>query len=84
MADRIDAAAHAAFRKLVVQDGFADWFARSARSARSAASASAPGRPSGADPGLSVGFRSGRGAAPAMDLADLQAIPWVFAWSRPG
>ena len=28
MADRIDAAARAAFHKLVVQDGFADWFAR--------------------------------------------------------
>ena len=28
MADRIDAAARAAFHKLVAQDGFADWFAR--------------------------------------------------------
>ena len=28
MADRIDAAARAAFRRLVEEDGFADWFAR--------------------------------------------------------
>src|SRR5260370_14589134 len=25
---------------------------------------------------------AGRAAAPAMDLADLRAIPWVFAWSQ--
>ena len=83
MADRIDAAARAAFRKLVVQDGFADWFARIS--------------PLGEIGGLRIGSRpakrgltpasasasgAGRGAAPAMDLADLRAIPWVFAWSQ--
>ncbi len=80
MADRIDAAARAAFRKLVVQDGFADWFARIS--------------PLGEIGGLRIGSRpakrgltpagsgGGRGAVPAMDLADLRAIPWVFAWSQ--
>ena len=80
MADRIDAAARAAFRKLVVQDGFADWFARIS--------------PLGEIGGLRIGSRpakrgltpqtpaGGPGAVPAMDLADLRAIPWVFAWSQ--
>jgi len=80
MADRIEAAARAAFRTLVVQEGFADWFARIS--------------PLGEIGGLRIGSRpakrglvpSGsngrRGAVPAMDLADLRAIPWVFAWSQ--
>jgi phosphoenolpyruvate carboxylase len=82
MADRIDAAARAAFRKLVVQDGFADWFARIS--------------PLGEIGGLRIGSRpakrgltprapaadGGRGAVATMDLADLRAIPWVFAWSQ--
>ena len=60
MADRIDAAARAAFHKLVVQDGFADWFARIS--------------PLGEIGGLRIGSRpakrglsparSGRGACP--------------------
>jgi phosphoenolpyruvate carboxylase len=75
MADRIDAAARAAFHKLVVQDGFADWFARIS--------------PLGEIGGLRIGSRPakrglspGRGPVAAMDLADLRAIPWVFAWSQ--
>ena len=87
MADRIDTAARAAFRKLVVQDGFADWFARisplgeigglrigsrPAKRGLTPASASASASASG----------GGRAAVPAMDLADLRAIPWVFAWSQ--
>ena len=83
MADRIDAAARAAFHKLMVQDGFADWFARIS--------------PLGEIGGLRIGSRpakrglapktpsasgGGRAAVPAMDLADLRAIPWVFAWSQ--
>jgi phosphoenolpyruvate carboxylase len=78
MADRIDAVARAAFHKLVVQDGFADWFARIS--------------PLGEIGGLRIGSRpakrglipagGSRGAVPAMDLADLRAIPWVFAWSQ--
>jgi phosphoenolpyruvate carboxylase len=79
IADRIDAAACAAFRALVETDGFADWFARIS--------------PLGEIGGLRIGSRPARRgllpAAPAgapaptaMDLADLRAIPWVFAWSQ--
>jgi phosphoenolpyruvate carboxylase len=76
MAERIDAAARAAFRKLVEEDGFADWFARIS--------------PLGEIGGLRIGSRPAKrglspasgGAVPAMDLADLRAIPWVFAWSQ--
>ena len=73
IADRIDAAASAAFRRLVEADGFADWFARIS--------------PLGEIGGLRIGSRPAKrglnaGAAAAMDLADLRAIPWVFAWSQ--
>jgi phosphoenolpyruvate carboxylase len=76
IADRIDTAARAAFRALVEADGFADWFARVS--------------PLGEIGGLRIGSRparrglvSERQQAPAaMDLADLRAIPWVFAWSQ--
>ena len=83
MADRIDAAARAAFRRLVEEDGFADWFARIS--------------PLGEIGGLRIGSRPAkRGLIPknpavsgasraervTMDLADLRAIPWVFAWSQ--
>ncbi len=80
MADRIDAAARAAFRKLVEEDGFADWFARIS--------------PVGEIGGLRIGSRpakrgltpsvsgASRAARVTMDLADLRAIPWVFAWSQ--
>src|SRR5271165_1254489 len=82
MADRIDAAARAAFRKLVVQDGFADWFARISPlgeigglriGSRPAKRGLTPKTPAAAD---------GRSAVATMDLADLRAIPWVFAWSQ--
>ncbi len=77
IADRIDQAARAAFRALVEADGFADWFARIS--------------PLGEIGGLRIGSRpakrglvpaAGRATAPAIDLADLRAIPWVFAWSQ--
>jgi phosphoenolpyruvate carboxylase len=76
VADRIDDAARSAFRKLVEADGFADWFARIS--------------PLGEIGGLRIGSRPAkRGLAPAavgavatMDLTDLRAIPWVFAWSQ--
>jgi phosphoenolpyruvate carboxylase len=73
IAGRIDRAACAAFRGLVEADGFADWFARIS--------------PLGEIGGLRIGSRPAkRGlrtpAGPAMDLADLRAIPWVFAWSQ--
>jgi phosphoenolpyruvate carboxylase len=74
IADRIDAAACAAFRRLVEADGFAEWFARIS-----------PLREIG---GLRIGSRPAKrglrkeAGQAAMDLADLRAIPWVFAWSQ--
>ena len=76
VADRIDEAARSAFRSLVEADGFADWFARIS--------------PLGEIGQLRIGSRPAkRGLAPAgpgsvatVDLADLRAIPWVFAWSQ--
>ncbi|HLK72958.1 MAG TPA: phosphoenolpyruvate carboxylase [Streptosporangiaceae bacterium] len=81
IADRIDRAACATFRGLVEADGFADWFARIS--------------PLGEIGGLRIGSRPAkRGLAAAaggqtspaptqkVDLADLRAIPWVFAWSQ--
>jgi phosphoenolpyruvate carboxylase len=71
IAGRIDQAACAAFRGLVEADGFADWFARIS--------------PLGEIGGLRIGSRPakrGLSASPAMDLNDLRAIPWVFAWSQ--
>ena len=73
VAARIDQAACAAFRRLVEADGFADWFARIS--------------PLGEIGGLRIGSRPAKrglanGAGPAMDLTDLRAIPWVFAWSQ--
>jgi phosphoenolpyruvate carboxylase len=71
-ADRIDQAACAAFRGLVEADGFAEWFARIS--------------PLGEIGGLRIGSRPAKRGlhqgAPAMDLTDLRAIPWVFAWSQ--
>jgi phosphoenolpyruvate carboxylase len=81
VAGRIDQAACAAFRGLVEADGFADWFARisplgeigglriGSRPARRGLSA--PAGPAGS-----------RGGETPFDLADLRAIPWVFAWSQ--
>jgi len=79
IAGRIDAAACAAFRALVEADGFAGWFARIS--------------PLGEIGGLRIGSRpakrgllpaapAGAQAPAATDLADLRAIPWVFAWSQ--
>ena len=76
VADRIDEAARAAFRGLVTADGFADWFARIS--------------PLGEIGGLRIGSRPAKrglapvspGAVATMDLTDLRAIPWVFAWSQ--
>jgi phosphoenolpyruvate carboxylase len=78
VADRIDKAACAAFRGLVEADGFAEWFARIS--------------PLGEIGGLRIGSRPARRGPSepnrephrpqAMDLDDLRAIPWVFAWSQ--
>src|SRR5580693_1283011 len=72
IADRIDQSACAAFRGLVEADGFAEWFARIS--------------PLGEIGGLRIGSRPAKRGlhqgAPAVDLTDLRAIPWVFAWSQ--
>jgi phosphoenolpyruvate carboxylase len=73
IAERIDKAACAAFRGLVESDGFAEWFARIS--------------PLGEIGGLRIGSRPAKrglsqGSPKAMDLDDLRAIPWVFAWSQ--
>jgi phosphoenolpyruvate carboxylase len=79
IARRIDRAACAAFRALIEADGFGEWFARIS--------------PLGEIGGLRIGSRpakrglnasvpSAPPAPAAMDLDDLRAIPWVFAWSQ--
>jgi phosphoenolpyruvate carboxylase len=72
IADRIDQAACAVFRGLVEADGFAEWFARIS--------------PLGEIGGLRIGSRPAKRGlghdTPKMDLTDLRAIPWVFAWSQ--
>ena len=88
VAARIDQAACAAFRRLVEADGFAGWFARisplgeigglriGSRPAKRGL------RPAGSAPVPASGGGPANGTAPAMDLTDLRAIPWVFAWSQ--
>jgi phosphoenolpyruvate carboxylase len=73
IAERIDKAACAAFRGLVESDGFAEWFARIS--------------PLSEIGGLRIGSRPAKrglkpGTQAVMDLDDLRAIPWVFAWSQ--
>jgi phosphoenolpyruvate carboxylase len=82
IADRIDAAACAAFRGLVEADGFAAWFARISPLGEIGGLriGSRPAR-RGLDPN-GPGSTEGPQAPAAMDLADLRAIPWVFAWSQ--
>ena len=96
VAARIDEAACAAFRRLVEADGFAGWFARisplgeigglrigsrpAKRGLRPAGSAPVPA--SGGGPVPASGGGPANAAAPATDLTDLRAIPWVFAWSQ--
>ncbi len=88
VADRIDEAARSAFRALVEEEGFADWFARisplgeigqlriGSRPAKRGLAPKAPNAPeSPKAPGST-------GTVATMDLAELRAIPWVFAWSQ--
>ncbi|MGB6453979.1 MAG: phosphoenolpyruvate carboxylase [Streptosporangiaceae bacterium] len=65
----LEAGALAAYRALVTADGFADWFARLS--------------PLGEIGGMRLGSRPARRGldAPAR-MADLRAIPWVFAWAQ--
>jgi phosphoenolpyruvate carboxylase len=65
----LEAAALRAYRDLVTADGFADWFARLS--------------PLGELGGMRLGSRPARRSLPSSaGLADLRAIPWVFAWAQ--
>ena len=69
VARAVEAAALRAYRALVEADGFAEWFARIS--------------PLDEISGLRIGSRPARrDAAAAAGLADLRAIPWVFAWAQ--
>jgi phosphoenolpyruvate carboxylase len=70
VADRIAAAALAAYRALVETDGFAEWLARIS--------------PLEEISGMRMGSRPARRGAAAggpSGLDDLRAIPWVFGWA---
>ena len=72
VADRMAGAALRAYRELVEADGFAGWLARISpleELGRMRIGSRPPRRGTGAAPG------------PA-DLAELRAIPWVFAWAQ--
>ena len=72
VADRMAGAAVAAYRELVEADGFAGWLAR-------ISPLEELGR-------MRIGSRPPRrgtaGAPGPADLAELRAIPWVFAWAQ--
>jgi len=67
--EALEAGALAAYRELVTAGGFAEWFARLS--------------PLGEIGTMRLGSRPARrGLAAPAELADLRAIPWVFAWSQ--
>jgi phosphoenolpyruvate carboxylase len=67
--EALEAGALAAYRELVTASGFAEWFARLSPLAEIGT--------------MRLGSRPARrGLAPPAELADLRAIPWVFAWSQ--
>jgi len=67
--EAMEAGALAAYRELVTADGFAEWFARLSPLAEIGT--------------MRLGSRPARrGLAAPAELADLRAIPWVFAWSQ--
>ncbi|MDQ1747911.1 MAG: phosphoenolpyruvate carboxylase [Frankiaceae bacterium] len=71
MAATMEKASREAYRSLVETDGFADFFARVS--------------PLEELSDLALGSRPARrpgGSGDALRLADLRAIPWVFAWSQ--
>jgi phosphoenolpyruvate carboxylase len=77
IAERIDKTACAAFRGLVEADGFAEWFARISplQEIGGLRIGSRPARRGPADPDVPS-------VSATIDLDDLRAIPWVFAWSQ--
>jgi phosphoenolpyruvate carboxylase len=69
VAEPLEAGALRAYRDLVTADGFAEWFAQLSPLAEIG--------------GMRLGSRPARrGVAPPTGLADLRAIPWVFAWAQ--
>jgi phosphoenolpyruvate carboxylase len=69
VAEPLEQGALQAYQGLVTADGFADWFARLS--------------PLGEIGGMRLGSRPARrGTDAPASLADLRAIPWVFAWSQ--
>ena len=68
LAGKLEAAALDAYRSLVDTEGFVGWFARIS--------------PLEEISGLRIGSRPARRAAASSGLADLRAIPWVFAWAQ--
>jgi phosphoenolpyruvate carboxylase len=68
LAGKLEAAAVDTYQSLVDTEGFAAWFARIS--------------PLEEISGLRIGSRPARRAAVSSGLADLRAIPWVFAWAQ--
>jgi phosphoenolpyruvate carboxylase len=69
VAEALEAGALRAYRALVTADGFAEWFARISPLAEIG--------------GMRLGSRPARrGLGAPAGLADLRAIPWVFAWAQ--
>ncbi len=67
--DALDAGSLQAYRELVTAGGFAEWFAQLSPLAEIGS--------------MRLGSRPARrGLAAPADLADLRAIPWVFAWAQ--
>jgi phosphoenolpyruvate carboxylase len=65
----LEAGSRQAYRDLVTADGFAEWFAQLSPLAEIGS--------------MRLGSRPARrGLAAPTDLADLRAIPWVFAWAQ--
>jgi phosphoenolpyruvate carboxylase len=68
VAHALEAAALASYRSLVGAEGFAEWFARLSPLAEIG--------------GMRLGSRPARRGLAPIGLADLRAIPWVFAWAQ--
>jgi phosphoenolpyruvate carboxylase len=84
VARRIDVAARSAFRALIEADGFAEWFAQISPLVE-IGGLRIGSRPAkrGLDPKIPGTPKAPHGPSGAtVDLTDLRAIPWVFAWSQ--
>jgi phosphoenolpyruvate carboxylase len=76
VADQIADAALGAYRTLVETGGFAGWLARISPLAEIS------GMRMGSRPARRAAAAGGAGGGGAGSLADLRAIPWVFAWAQ--